>query len=134
MSLPDSPRTFCVQLPADEPAVGVTSQKARVAAHYVDAVDLGSVAAKYVAGLGGATDTGGVVVVVDVKGHATGVVCKLTDADQGSGSAIDAGSRRCVTTGDGTLMRIARGSARAPAVGSLLAGRNTIFESIVTGL
>lgn len=49
---PHSQRPLCVELPADQPAVGIAGQQARVVAQKLDAVDAGSVAAEDVAGLG----------------------------------------------------------------------------------
>lgn len=53
VGLPHSQWAFCVEPPKDQPAIGVASQQARVAAQKRDAVDVGSVAAEDVGGLGG---------------------------------------------------------------------------------
>lgn len=69
MGLPHGERAFGLQRPADQPAIRVAGQEACVAAHDLDAVDVGIVAAKDVAWLGGVT-LRLTMLLRDVNGHA----------------------------------------------------------------
>lgn len=52
MSSPDSQGTFGFELPIDDPAVRIASEQTAVLAQELDTVDLRSVAAKDITGLG----------------------------------------------------------------------------------
>lgn len=67
VGLPHSEGTFCLQLPAYHPPIGVAREQTRVAMYDLDAVDVGSVAAEDVAGLGRRTNR--LLLLLDVKRH-----------------------------------------------------------------
>lgn len=67
VGLPHSQRPLGLQLPVHDPAIGVTSQQARVALQDLDAVDVCSVATEDVGGLGGVAL---LLTLANVKRHA----------------------------------------------------------------